>query len=156
MSSIRYEIKEIYKFKYVDDVIPMQPEVPFSTTTVKNLKWFGRELTELWKEKSNDKERWFIYLAIDPKCQGDLQSHMIFYMTSKLYGLSRSLWPICDSIQHILREISAIESIMTSCLLNRKCHKVYFYEIKVIIILLILKQVWPRSEVNNGDILIWI
>ena len=127
MSSIRYEIKEICKFKYVDDVIPMQPEVPFSTTTVKNLKWFGRELTQLWKEKSNDKERLFIYLAIDPKCQGDLQGHMIFYMTSKLYGLSRSLWPICDSIQRILREISAIESIMTSCLLNQKCHKKFIY-----------------------------
>ena len=28
-------------------VIPMQPEVPFSTTTVENLKWFGHELTEL-------------------------------------------------------------------------------------------------------------
>ena len=76
-------IKEIRKFKDVDDVIPMQPEVPFSTNTVKNLKWFGKELTELWKEKSNDKERIFIYLAIDSKCQGDLQGHMIFYMTSK-------------------------------------------------------------------------
>ena len=46
----------------------MQPEVPFSRTIIKNLKWFGRELTELWKEKSNDKERLFIDLAIDPKC----------------------------------------------------------------------------------------
>ena len=27
------------------DVIPMKPEVPFSTTTVENLKWFGHELT---------------------------------------------------------------------------------------------------------------
>ena len=44
----------------------MQPEVPFSTTTVKNLKWFGQELTELWNEKSNDEERIFIYLAFDP------------------------------------------------------------------------------------------
>ena len=34
LSSIRYEIKEICKLKYIDDVIPMQPEVPFSTTTV--------------------------------------------------------------------------------------------------------------------------
>ena len=101
----------------------MQPEVPFSTTNVKNLKWFGQELTELWKEKSNDKGRMLIFLAIDPKCQGDLQGHMIFYMTPKLYGLSRSLWPICDSIQRIIRDISAIESIMTSCLLDRKWHK---------------------------------
>ena len=127
MSSIRYEIKEICKFKYVDDVIPMQPGVPFSTTTVKNFKWFGKELTDLSKEKSNDKERIFIYLAIDPKCQGDLQGHMIFYMTSKLYGLSSSLWSNCDSIQRIIREISAIESIKTSCLLDRNWHKKVFF-----------------------------
>ena len=37
------------------------------------------------------KKRIFIYLAIDPKGQGDLQGHMIFYITYKLYGLSRSL-----------------------------------------------------------------
>ena len=59
----------------------MQPEVPFSTTAVEKLKWFDQKLTELWKEKSNEKERIFIYLAIDPKGQGDLQGHMIFYMT---------------------------------------------------------------------------
>ena len=47
-------------------VIPMQPEVPFSTTTVENWKWFGHELTELWIDKSNNKERICIYLAIDP------------------------------------------------------------------------------------------
>ena len=123
----------------------MQPEVPFSTTTVKKLKWFGKELTELWKENSNDKERIFIYLAIDLKCQGDLQGHMMFYMTSKLYGLSSSLWSNFDSIQRIIREISAIESIKASCLLDRKWHKI-FNEIKVIIILLMLKQVWPRSD----------
>ena len=123
LSLIRYEIKEICKFKYVDDVIPKQPEVPFSITTVKHLKWFGQELTEWWKEKSNDKERIFIYLAIDPKCQGDLPGHMIFYMTSKLYGLSSSLWSNFDWIQRIIREISAIESIKTSCLLDRKRHK---------------------------------
>ena len=34
-------------------------------------------------DKSNDKERIYIDLAIDPKCQGDLQGHMIIYMTSK-------------------------------------------------------------------------
>ena len=124
----------------------MQPEVPFSTTTFKNLKWFGQELTEFWKEKSNDKERIFIYLPIDPKCQGDLKGHMLFYMTPKLYGLSRSLWPVCDSIQRIIGEVSAIVSIMTSCLLDQKWHKKFFFEIKVIIILLIQKQVWPRSD----------
>ena len=127
MSSIRYQIKEKCKLKDVDDVIPMQPEVPFSTTTVKILKWFGKELTELWKENSNDKKRLFIYLAIDPKCQGDLQGHMIFYITSKLYRLSSSLWSNFDSIQRIIREISAIESIKTSCLPDRKWHKQVFF-----------------------------
>ena len=38
-------------------------------------------------EKSNDRERIYIELADDPKCQGDLQGHMIFYMTSKSHGL---------------------------------------------------------------------
>ena len=80
-------------------VIPMQPEVPFSTTTVENLKWFGQELTEFWIDKSNNKERICIYLAIDPKGQRDLQCHMMFDMTSMSYGLPRSLWTNCDSIQ---------------------------------------------------------
>ena len=75
-------------------VIPMQPEVPFSTTTVENLKWFGHELTGLWIDKSSNKERICIYLAIDPKGQRDLQCHMIFDMSSTSYGLPRSLWPI--------------------------------------------------------------
>ena len=68
-------------------------------------------MTKLWKEKSNEKERIFIYLTIDPKGQNDVQGHMIFLMTFKLNGLSRFLWPICDSIQRIIREISAIESL---------------------------------------------
>ena len=42
---------EICQLKDIDDVIPMQPEVPFLTTTVEKFKWFGQELTELWKEK---------------------------------------------------------------------------------------------------------
>ena len=100
----------------------MHPEVSFLKTTVKNLKWFCQELTESWKEKSNDKGRIFIFLAIDPKCQGDLQGHILSYMTQKLYGLSRYLWPICDSIERIIGEISAIESILMSCLLDRKWH----------------------------------
>ena len=33
---------------------------------------------ELWKDKSKDKERIFIYLHIDPKGQEDLQGHVIF------------------------------------------------------------------------------
>ena len=32
-------------------------------------------------KRPNDKERICIDIAIDPKGQGDLQGHMIFYMT---------------------------------------------------------------------------
>ena len=109
----------------------MQPEVPFSTTTGEKFKWFGKELMELWKEKSNEKDRINIYLTIDPNSQGDLQGyegHMIFYMIYKLYGLSRSFWPICDSIQRIIREISTIESFMTPCLIDLKWHKKLFFK----------------------------
>ena len=65
------------------------------------------------------------YSTIEPKGQCDLQGPMIF-LIFKLYGFSRSLRPICDSIQRIIREISAIESLMTSCLLDRKWHKKCF------------------------------
>ena len=100
----------------------MQPEVPFLTTNVEKLKCFGQERTKLWKEKSNEIERIFIYLAIDPpppprKC--DLQGHMIFYMTYAYMDYQ----DLSDSIQRIIREISAIESLMTSYLLDRKWHK---------------------------------
>ena len=74
----------------------MQPEVPFSTTTVENLKWFGQELRELWKDKSNGKEKIFINFAIDPKAQRDLQGDMKFYMTSKSHGYPISVRPNCD------------------------------------------------------------
>ena len=37
------------------------------------------------------KERIFINLAIDRKGQGELQGHMIFYMTVKSHGLALSL-----------------------------------------------------------------
>ena len=104
----------------------MQREVPFLTTTVEKLKWFGQELTKLWNEKPNVKERVIIYLVIDPKGQGDLQGHMIFYMTYKLMDYQDLSDQICDSIQRIIREISAIESLMTSCLLDRKWHKKCF------------------------------
>ena len=40
---------EIFQFKYIDDVILRQPEVLLSTTTFEILKWFGQELTELWR-----------------------------------------------------------------------------------------------------------
>ena len=38
---------EIFQFKYIDDVILRQPEVPLSTTAVENVKTFGQELKEL-------------------------------------------------------------------------------------------------------------
>ena len=47
----------------------------FSTTTVENLKRFGKELTNLLTDTPNEKEIICIYLAIDPKGQGDLQDH---------------------------------------------------------------------------------
>ena len=65
-------------------------------------------------EKSNDGERIYIELADDPKCQGDLQGHMIFYMTSKSHGLPIPLLTNCGSIQSKIRKISAIETLMTS------------------------------------------
>ena len=42
-------------------------------------------------DKSNNKEGICIDLALDPKGQGDLQGHMIFYITSKSQVLPRSL-----------------------------------------------------------------
>ena len=69
---------EILQFKYIDDVIPPKPEVSFSTTIVGNFKWRDQECEQLWMDKSNDKERIFIDLAIDPKCQGDLQGQIMF------------------------------------------------------------------------------
>ena len=71
----------MFQFKYNDDVIPRQPEVPLSMTTVDKLKTFGQELTELWTDEPSDKQRIGIYFAIDPKGQSDLQGHIIFYMT---------------------------------------------------------------------------
>ena len=119
----------------------MQQDVSSSTTTVDNLKLFGQELTELWIYKCNDEQRIWIYLAIDPKGQRDLQCQMIFYIISKSYGLLRSIRPIIDSIQRKRREISAIECLMTSCLRDRKRQKSDFYEIKVILILLLPKNI---------------
>ena len=54
----------------------MQPEVPFLTTTVWKIKVIWPRIDEVMKEKSNEKERISIYLASDPKGQGDLQGHM--------------------------------------------------------------------------------
>ena len=92
----------------------------FSTTTIENTMWLGQEFAEVWIDKSNNKEKISIDFALDPKVQGDLQGHMILYMTSKSHGLPRSLWPNCDSIWRKIREISAIERLMTSCLRVRK------------------------------------
>ena len=98
MSSIRQLISEISQFKNIDDVSYLQPEVPLTTTTVENLKWFGQELTSY--ELTNQWiERLIIYHTIDPKGQRDLQCHIIFYMTTKSEGLPRPLWPNCGSIQ---------------------------------------------------------
>ena len=47
---------EISQFKDIDDVSYLQPEVPLTTTTVEHLKWFGQELTDLWIDKSNNRE----------------------------------------------------------------------------------------------------
>ena len=58
---------EICQFQDIENVIPMQPEVPFSTTTVDNLEWFVQELTEMWKDKSNDKEEYSFTLLLIPK-----------------------------------------------------------------------------------------
>ena len=46
------------------------------TIGLPHLRWRGPKYA-----KSNDKERLFIYLAIDPKGQSDLQRHIIFHMT---------------------------------------------------------------------------
>ena len=56
----------------------MQPEVPFSTTTVQ----IWSDSVKNWRsyERRNQKtKRIFIYIAIDPKGQGDRQAHIIFY-----------------------------------------------------------------------------
>ena len=42
-------------------------------------------------DKTNNKERIGIFPAIDPKGQRDHQGQVIFNMTSKSYGLPRSL-----------------------------------------------------------------
>ena len=54
---------EIFQFKDIDDVKLRQTEVPLSTTTVKNLKWLGQELTEKWMDKLNDKERIYMHFT---------------------------------------------------------------------------------------------
>ena len=58
---------EICQFKYNDDVIPIQPEVPLSTNIVNNLKSFDKELTELWTDKPSDKKKYAFTLQLTPK-----------------------------------------------------------------------------------------
>ena len=67
-----------------------------------------------------NKEIIYIDLALDHKGQVDLQGHMIFYMTSKSNGLPKSLWPNFGSNWRKIREISAIENLMTSCMRDPK------------------------------------
>ena len=93
------------------------------------LKTWSDSVKNLWSyELTNQtiKERICINLSIEPKCQGDLQGHMIFYMTSKAHGPPRSLWPTCDAIWPKIREISAVESLMTSCMRDRKWRRKVF------------------------------
>ena len=71
MSSIWQLITEISQFKNIDDVSYLQPEVPLTTTTVEDLKWFGQELTS-YEVTNQTIERIIIYHAIDPKGQRDL------------------------------------------------------------------------------------
>ena len=52
---------------------------------------FGVILSKIYGVMNWQIKRICIYLALDPKGQRDLQYHMIFYMTSKSYGLPRSL-----------------------------------------------------------------
>ena len=135
---LSYQLHKVKGYRHTDR--------PTDRHTDRNVQSNMPLLFQRGAQKWNEKERIFMNLAIDPKGQGDLQGHMIFNMTYKLYGLSRSLWPICDSIKRIIREISAIKSLMTSCLLDRMWHKSVFNEIKVIIILPLQKQVWSRSD----------
>ena len=138
---------EICQLKDIDEVIPMQPEVAFFNNHRWKIKVIWSRIDGVMKGeiKRNIKN---IHSPCNwPKRSRWLQGYMIFYMTYKLYGLSRSFGPICDSIQRIIREISAIESLKTSCLLDRKWHKKgFFYEVKFIIFLPLLKQVWPRFD----------
>ena len=58
---------ETSQFKDIDDVIPMQPEVSFLTTSVEKLKWFGQELTKLWKKNQTKKKEYSYTLQLTPK-----------------------------------------------------------------------------------------
>ena len=57
---------------------------------------FGVFLSKIYGVMNWQIKRICIYLALDSKGQRDLQCHMIFYMTSKSYGLPRFLCPNCD------------------------------------------------------------
>ena len=52
-----------------------QPPLKIWSDSVKNWRSYERR-NQTMKEE-------LIFIAIDPKCQGDLQGHMIFYMTLK-------------------------------------------------------------------------
>ena len=107
----------------------MQPEVPFLTTTVDKLKWFDQELTKFWK-KNQTKQKFFpfsffltqkVKVTFKVTCNFVWPISVIWY-----YSIVLFLWRICDSIQRIIREISAIDSLMTSCFLDLKWHKKWF------------------------------
>ena len=70
-------------------------------------------------DKSNDKERIYIDLAIDPECQGDLKRSNDILYNFKVMDYPDHADQI-GSIQRKIREIFAIVSLMTSCLRDRK------------------------------------
>ena len=59
------KLRRYLNLKNIDDVIPLLPEVPLPTATLENFEWFGQELTELWIDKSNNKDRVCIFIDID-------------------------------------------------------------------------------------------
>ena len=100
---------EICHFKDIDDVIPMQPEIqrpPLKMRRYGKVNWlFNVTINDIsviyvtaqscaggLKKKMKIRSDSFINLAIGPKCQGDLQGHMIFYITAKSHGYPRSLF----------------------------------------------------------------
>ena len=77
---------EIFQLKYIDDVILRQPEVRVSTTAVENLKWLGQELTELWMDKPNDKERIYKYFTC-------IACYCVIFTYKLKYG--HNFWTAC-------------------------------------------------------------
>ena len=59
-----------------------------STTTVENLKWFGQEVTYLWIDKPNDKERVCMHLT-------GIARYCVIFTCKLKYGHNFwTTWPI--------------------------------------------------------------